>query len=79
LIEKFSLKHKTAIVTGGNRGLGRTIALALAEAGADIVIVGRNEERNQQVVNEIAKLGTKSICFSTDLRKIKSIDESIRN
>lgn len=47
----FYLKNKTAIVTGGNRGLGRTIALALAKQGANVAVVGRDRFRNAQVVN----------------------------
>jgi 2-dehydro-3-deoxy-D-gluconate 5-dehydrogenase len=77
-MEKFNLYNKTAIVTGGNRGLGKTIALALAEAGSDVVIVGRNEEKNQQVVNEITKLGRRAVSFSTDLRNIKAIDDLVQ-
>ncbi len=43
-LEKFSLKGKTAIVTGATRGLGQGIAIGLAEAGADIVCVGRSDD-----------------------------------
>ena len=39
----FSLKGKTAVVTGGGRGLGRYMAIALAEAGADLVLISRNQ------------------------------------
>ncbi|HHW37338.1 MAG TPA: 3-oxoacyl-ACP reductase FabG [Bacillales bacterium] len=75
----FNLNKKTAIVTGGNRGLGRTIALALAKSGANIVIVGRNSERNQEVVDEIEKLGSKGVGFSNDITNIKEIDEMVEN
>ena len=43
-MEMFKLNGKTAIVTGGARGLGRQAALALAEAGADVAICGRNTD-----------------------------------
>lgn len=41
----FNIENKTAVVTGGNRGLGKPIALALADAGADIVIVSRDNKK----------------------------------
>jgi NAD(P)-dependent dehydrogenase (short-subunit alcohol dehydrogenase family) len=50
----FGLDGRTALVTGANRGLGRAFAHALAEAGADVVVVGRHEDRNQQAATEIA-------------------------
>ena len=49
----FDLDGRTALVTGANRGLGRAFAQALAEAGADVVVVGRHEDRNQQAAEEI--------------------------
>ena len=41
------LENKTALVTGGNRGLGRAMALELARHGAKVLIVGRNQEKNR--------------------------------
>ena len=46
-IDRFRLTNKTAIVTGGNRGLGREMARALAEAGAQVAIVSRDLTRSQ--------------------------------
>nr|WP_263326635.1 3-oxoacyl-ACP reductase family protein [Neobacillus sp. Marseille-Q6967] len=73
----FNLENKVAIVTGGNRGLGRAMALALAEAGANVVIVGRDEEKNQQVVSEVQEIGRKAISLSTDLRDVDAIGEMV--
>lgn len=78
-MDQFDLSNKTAIVTGGNRGLGRTIALALAKAGANVAIIGRDEARNKQVVTEIEQLNRKAISFSTDLNSIDSLNEMVEN
>ena len=51
----FSLEGRTAVVTGANRGLGRAFAEAIADAGGDVVVVGRHEERNRDAAEEIAK------------------------
>jgi len=49
----FDLQGKIAVITGGNGGIGRGIALGLAQAGASIAILARNEEKNRTVVEEI--------------------------
>ncbi|HVN29148.1 MAG TPA: glucose 1-dehydrogenase [Candidatus Binataceae bacterium] len=51
----FDLQGKVAVVTGGNGGIGRGIALGFAEAGASIAILARNQEKSREVVEEIRK------------------------
>ena len=53
----FDLTGRTALVTGGNQGLGRAFAFGLAEAGATVAIAGRSAERNEKVVAEAAGAG----------------------
>jgi NAD(P)-dependent dehydrogenase (short-subunit alcohol dehydrogenase family) len=51
--ELFSLAGKVALVTGGNSGIGRTLALGLSQAGATVAIAARRAERNAQVLAEL--------------------------
>jgi 2-dehydro-3-deoxy-D-gluconate 5-dehydrogenase len=68
----FSLKGKTALVTGGNVGLGQGIALALAEAGADIVSVARRG--SDDTVAKVESLGRRGLSIKADLGAMSSIE-----
>src|SRR5262249_4777208 len=57
VFDKFRLDGKRAMITGGSRGLGRAIAQALAEAGADLVLVGREEESLKLGAGGLSSLG----------------------
>jgi 2-deoxy-D-gluconate 3-dehydrogenase len=63
----FDLKGEVAVITGGNGGIGRGIALGLAEAGASVAILARNEEKNRAVVDELAKAGVPAIAVPLDV------------
>lgn len=76
-MDNFSLENKVALVTGGHRGLGEKFALALARAGADVVVVGRDEARNQQVVAKIEQLGRIGMGLAADLQKVESIKKMV--
>lgn len=67
IMSKFSLKNKVAVVTGGNRGIGRAIVDAFAEAGATVVIAARDEEKSANVVKEIESSGGRAYAVTTDV------------
>ena len=63
-----SLEGKVAIVTGSGRNIGRSIALALAKDGADVIVHARsNQSEVQSVVSEITSLGRKSLGLLADM------------
>ena len=63
----FDLNGRVAIVTGGNGGIGRSLALGFAAAGATVAIVGRNKEKNQRVLDELQKIGNPAMALRVDL------------
>ena len=65
--EMFSLDGRVAVVTGGNGGIGRGIALGLAQAGAAVAVLARNVDRNEAVSAEIRALGVKAFPLCLDV------------
>lgn len=67
LLDRFRIDDQVAIVTGASRGIGRASALALAEQGADVVLVARSEDQLEAVAGEIAALGRRGLVVPADV------------
>jgi len=78
ILNDFGLSGKVSIVTGGGDGLGRMMAMGLAEAGSDIVICSRKLKRCQETAKEIEKLGVNALALQCDLNRDEDIDGVLR-
>lgn len=67
VLERMSLKGKTAIVTGAGRGIGRGIAKAFAEAGADLALASRTAAEIESAAEEARSLGVRAVAIPTDM------------
>ncbi|MBP1724268.1 MAG: putative dehydrogenase like protein, partial [Deltaproteobacteria bacterium] len=72
---KFDLSGKAAIVTGGGRGIGRAIALGLANSGASVAVTSRTQKEVDAVAEEIKKSGGKALAVVADL----TVNEQLEN
>lgn len=68
------LDNKIAVITGATSGIGQAVALMYVKEGAQIVAVGRNQEKGTQLIDEIRGMGGKGIFVQADLRKKESIE-----
>jgi len=73
----FDLTGRVAIVTGGAAGLGRQMAEALGEMGADLVLCARKKERCEQEAQNLASLGVKTLAVGCDVRKPADIQDVV--
>ena len=80
-VADMSLEGKVAIVTGGSRGIGRSIAIGLAEHGADVAIAARKPEALEEAVKAVAATGRRAIAVPTNVRRSedlgKLVDETV--
>ena len=77
MLKEYSLEGKAAIVTGAGRGIGKGIALTLAEAGADVTVAARTVEQIEGTAEEIRKLGRRALAVPTDVTKKDQIENVV--
>ena len=78
MLEQLRLEGKAAIVTGAGRGLGRQMALALAQAGADVLCAARTLEQVERTAGDIRAMGRRAAAQSTDVRDSAQCDAMVR-
>lgn len=73
------LKDKVAVVTGGSRGIGRSVSLALAKQGADVVLFyAGNQQKAEETQAEIEQLGRKALALQVDVSKQEQVTNAFR-
>jgi NAD(P)-dependent dehydrogenase (short-subunit alcohol dehydrogenase family) len=72
--DKFDLDGKVAVVFGGTSGIGRSIALGLADAGADVVPTSRREQKVKEVAEDIRKRGHRTLALAVDATRRKEVE-----
>ena len=77
VLKEFNLTGETAVVFGGGRGIGQSIALTFAEAGADVLVSSRTREEVEQTASEIKNLGRKGIAVPADATRVDDVDKVV--
>lgn len=73
-LDQFKVTDKVAIVTGGSKGLGKAMAIGLAQAGAKIAVVSRTKKLIEETANEIIAVGGEAIAIPVDVKKEEDIE-----
>src|SRR3954464_14514654 len=71
------LKNKNALITGAGKGIGKAIAIALAQEGVNVILVSRTQADVDQLAVETSNLGVKSLALSADVSDINSINKAV--
>lgn len=72
-----SLQGKKVLITGGGKGIGRAVAVALAQEGADIALIGRSEGPLEEVVKTVSALGVKAAYATADVASIDAVNTAV--
>ena len=77
ILDRFRLTGRAAVVTGAGRGIGAACAIALAEAGADVVIAARTEEQLREVAKQVEATGRRAVVVPADLNDLDVMAELV--
>jgi NAD(P)-dependent dehydrogenase (short-subunit alcohol dehydrogenase family) len=77
VLDAFALAGRVAVVTGGNRGLGRAFARALGEAGASVAIVARDSAKSDETVDALVAAGIRARSFRADVARRPDVDRVV--
>lgn len=77
-LKELDLEGKVAIVTGAGKGLGKAMALTLAEAGADITVAARTQADIEATAQEVIKLGRRALAIPTDVTKEDEVERMVK-
>jgi NAD(P)-dependent dehydrogenase (short-subunit alcohol dehydrogenase family) len=75
-VELFNLEGRKALITGAGRGIGRVLAISLAQTGCDVAILEKNIEDARNVVEEIKKMGKQAAAFQVDVTKKDEVEKA---
>ena len=75
-MELFELRGQVALVTGASKGLGRSMSMALAEAGADVVMVARGPVKLAEAEKEVADMGVRTLAIAADVTVAEDVTQS---
>ena len=76
VLDAFSLSGKVSVVTGANRGIGRALATALAEAGSDVVLLVRDTGAAAKAIKELESLGVAAIAVAADVTEPDQVERA---
>ena len=77
VLDAFSLAGRVSVVTGGNRGIGRALATALAEAGSDVVLLVRDLEQTGPALAELEALGVTAVAVAADVTRPDQVQRAV--
>ena len=77
-IKLFDLTGNVALITGGNGGIGRSIAIGLAKAGASVAIFARNIEKNNKILSELKELGISVLVLTVDVTDRSALEPALK-
>jgi NAD(P)-dependent dehydrogenase (short-subunit alcohol dehydrogenase family) len=77
VLDAFSMSGKVSVVTGGNRGIGRALATALAEAGSDVALLVRDPDRAAPAVAELTGLGVRAVAVRADVTDPAAVEAAV--